>query len=85
MASYKYVTSFGSTAAILFSMYAYNAKGTTAFGKLCVWNGLKKKQTEQRAHMATRKLKQNGYQQVVCMISTRPEKRACRLAQRNVK
>ena len=38
--SYKSVTSFGRKAAILFSGYALNAKGTTLFDKLCVWNGL---------------------------------------------
>ena len=38
--SYKCVTSFGRKAAILFSGYAINAKGTAVFDKLCVWNGL---------------------------------------------
>ena len=52
MTSYKCVTSFGRTAAILFSGYAYNAKGTTVFDKLCVWNGLKKKETLLRAESA---------------------------------
>ena len=41
IASYKCVTSFGRTVAILFSGYAYNAKEITVFDKLCVWNGLK--------------------------------------------
>ena len=40
MTSYKCVTSFGRKAARLFSGYAYNAKGTPVFDKLCVWNGL---------------------------------------------
>ena len=51
-ASYKCVTSFGRTAAILFSGYAQNAKGTTVFDKLCAWNGLKKKETLPRAESA---------------------------------
>ena len=40
MASYKCVTSFGRKATILFSRYAYIAKGTKVFDKLCVWNEL---------------------------------------------
>ena len=40
MTSYKSVTSFGRKAAILFGGCIPNAKGTTVFDKLCVWNGL---------------------------------------------
>ena len=48
MASYKCVTSFGRTAAILYSGNALNTKGTTVFDKLCVWNGLKKKKIKKK-------------------------------------
>ena len=36
----------------IFSGYALNAKGTTVFDKLCVWNGLLKKETLLRAESA---------------------------------
>ena len=36
----------------IFSGYALNAKGTTVFDKLCVWNGLLKKETLLRTESA---------------------------------